>query len=81
MSDYLQEDDLGDEAETTTYYASNSNNSIFYNVSTSTIAMTILFGSIIFTTSSIAARLWLTGLWRWKNCNTFSTYYLCFKSL
>ena len=69
MSNYLQEDDLGDEAETTTYYASN-NNSIFYNVSTSTIAMTILFGSIIFTTSSVAARLWLTGLWRWRNCST-----------
>jgi len=73
MSDYLQEDDLGDEAETTTYYSSNNNNSIFYNVSTSTIAMTILFGSIIFTTSSVAARLWLTGLWRWRNCNSSST--------
>ncbi|KAL3822907.1 hypothetical protein ACHAXA_010690 [Cyclostephanos tholiformis] len=37
------------------------------NTSTSTVAMAMFFGTIIFTTTSLASRLWLTGLWRWRN--------------
>ena len=34
---------------------------------TSTVATAMFFGTIIFTTASLVARLWLTGLWRWRN--------------
>lgn len=37
------------------------------DATTSTLAMAMLFGSIIFATASLAARLWLAGLWTWKN--------------
>ena len=63
MSDYLQEND----EESSFLPQDNNNPALLDNASTSTIAMTMLFGSIIFTTSSIAARLWLTGLWSWRN--------------
>ena len=33
----------------------------------STLAMAMLFGSIIFATASLAARLWLAGMWSWEN--------------
>ena len=33
----------------------------------STVATALLFGSIIFATTTLAARLWLTGLWTWKH--------------
>eukprot|EP00984_Skeletonema_dohrnii_P032499 scaffold26782_cov78-Skeletonema_dohrnii-CCMP3373.AAC.1 len=33
----------------------------------STLAMAMLFGSIIFATASLAARLWLAGMWNWDS--------------
>ena len=69
MSDYLQEND--EESSFLPQY--NSSPTLLDNASTSTIAMTMLFGSIIFTTSSIAARLWLTGLWSWRNYSVGSS--------
>jgi hypothetical protein len=35
--------------------------------SISTVAMAMFFGTIIFTTASLVSRLWLTGLWIWRN--------------
>lgn len=61
MGDYLKENNsfpVQDEAA--------NNASVLADASTSTIAMTMLFGSIIFTTASLAARLWLTGMWSWE---------------
>lgn len=34
---------------------------------TSSVAMAMMFGSITFATSSVAARLWLTGMWSHRN--------------
>ncbi|KAL7473501.1 hypothetical protein ACHAXS_013929 [Conticribra weissflogii] len=35
------------------------------DATTSTIAMAMLFGSVIFATASLASKLWLTGHWNW----------------
>lgn len=61
MSDYLRDD------RPSFVLQQNMSNSLLDEAATSTIAMTLLFGSIIFATSSLAARLWLTGLWSWRN--------------
>ncbi len=37
------------------------------DASISTLAMAMLFGSIIFATASLAARLWLAGVWSWES--------------
>lgn len=37
------------------------------DATTSTLAMVMLFGTIIFATASLAARLWLAGMWSWEN--------------
>lgn len=37
------------------------------DANTSTLAMAMLFGSIIFATASLAARLWLAGMWSWES--------------
>ena len=60
MGDYLQENGGGLQQDDT-------NSSALADVATSTIAMAMLFGSIIFATASLAARLWLTGMWGWRN--------------
>ena len=36
------------------------------DAATSTVAAATLFGSILFGAASVAARLWLTGTWRWR---------------
>mmetsp|Transcript_27813 Transcript_27813/g.56165 ORF Transcript_27813/g.56165 Transcript_27813/m.56165 type:complete len:431 (-) Transcript_27813:1804-3096(-) len=36
------------------------------DATTSTIAMAMLFGSVVFATASLASKLWLTGHWNWK---------------
>ena len=41
---------------------------ILADAKASTITMVIFFGSIIFIAASLTARLWLTGLWRWRKC-------------
>jgi len=37
-----------------------------HNAPPSTVATTLLFGSITFATATLASRLWLTGLWKWR---------------
>lgn len=55
MADYLQ-DGGGDLAE-----------SALSDAPTTTVTMAMLFGSVIFTTATLSARLWLTGTWSWRN--------------
>eukprot|EP00579_Thalassiosira_antarctica_P027010 CAMPEP_0202026764 /NCGR_PEP_ID=MMETSP0905-20130828/59797_1 /ASSEMBLY_ACC=CAM_ASM_000554 /TAXON_ID=420261 /ORGANISM="Thalassiosira antarctica, Strain CCMP982" /LENGTH=133 /DNA_ID=CAMNT_0048590079 /DNA_START=27 /DNA_END=425 /DNA_ORIENTATION=- len=60
MGDYLQEKESFLQQDT-------GASSVLGDATTSTISMAMLFGSIIFTTASLAARLWLTGMWSWRN--------------
>lgn len=62
MGDYLQEKDSFLQQQQDA-----DNAHVLINATTSTITTVMLFGSIIFTTASLAARLWLTGLWSWRN--------------
>ncbi|KAL7542583.1 hypothetical protein ACHAXR_012101 [Thalassiosira sp. AJA248-18] len=65
MGDYLQEKESFLQLQETA-----NSSDVLADATTSTIAMTMLFGSIIFTTASLAARLWLTGMWAWRNNDT-----------
>ena len=46
---------------------------ILADAKSSTLAMVIFFGSIIFSTASLIARLWITGVWRWRTGTTDTT--------
>jgi len=67
MSDYLRS---AEGSNTLAYNDNDDDAPLLEDAATSTVAMAMLFGSIIFATASLAARLWLTGMWQWRNATT-----------
>mmetsp|Transcript_41224 Transcript_41224/g.87844 ORF Transcript_41224/g.87844 Transcript_41224/m.87844 type:complete len:1067 (-) Transcript_41224:249-3449(-) len=59
MGDYLREEE--------SFLQHDAAPPVLGDAPTTTIATAMLFGSIIFATASLAARLWLTGMWSWRN--------------
>ena len=63
MSNYLEQQPQEEDPSSSSQFFQDIDHSPTHNAATSTIAMAMLFGTIIFATASLAARLWLAGLW------------------
>lgn len=59
MGDYLQEEE--------SYLQDAASPGVLSDAPATTVAVAMLFGCVIFATASLAARLWLAGLWTWRN--------------